>query len=64
MSKATGAPEGAFWQADFWDTQLRRHESYATKWNYVRNNPGRAGLSVRPEDWPYQGELNLLRWHD
>jgi putative transposase len=64
VSKATGAREGAFWQTDFWDTQLRRHESYDAKWDYVRNNPVRAKLANKPEDWPYQGELNLLRWHD
>jgi putative transposase len=63
-SKASGAAEGTFWQTDFWDTQLRGHESYAAKWEYVRNNPVRAGLTVKPEDWPYQGEMNLLRWHD
>jgi putative transposase len=53
----------ALWQQNFWDTQLRRHESYALKWEYVRQNPVRAGLATRPEDWPYQGELNELRWH-
>jgi len=55
---------GSFWQKNFWDTQLRGHESYAAKWEYVRNNPVRAGLAIKPEDWPYQGEMNLLRWHD
>jgi putative transposase len=58
------AAGGRFWQKNFWDTQLRRHESYAAKWNYVRNNPVRAGLVAQPEDWSYQGELNVLRWHD
>ncbi|HVT73444.1 MAG TPA: transposase [Lacunisphaera sp.] len=58
------AAEGTFWQSDFWDTQLRRHESYANKWEYVRHNPVRAGLALEPDDWPFQGELNHLRWHD
>jgi putative transposase len=64
VSKIAGAAEGTFWQPDFWDTQLRRHESYSTKWDYVRNNPVRASLAVKPEDWPYQGELHILRWHE
>jgi REP element-mobilizing transposase RayT len=64
VSKAAGAAEGTFWQTDFWDTQLRQHESYDTKWGYVANNPVRIGLVPRTEVWPYQGELNLLRWHD
>jgi REP element-mobilizing transposase RayT len=52
----------SIWQRDFWDTQLRRGESYDSKWEYVVNNPVRAGLVGRSEDWPYQGEVNLLRW--
>jgi hypothetical protein len=32
------------------------------KWSYVRENPVRAGLVARAEDWPYQGELNVLDW--
>jgi len=52
------------WQREFWDTQLRRGDSYSGKWSYVRQNPVRAGLVTKPEDWPYQGELNALPWHD
>jgi putative transposase len=50
------------WQKDFWDRQLRREESYADKWDYVRSNPVRHGFVKRTEDWPYQGEINTLRW--
>ncbi len=63
VSKTTGSAEGEFWQTDFWDTQLRQHDGYSAKWDYVRNNPVRAGLVTETDDWPYQGELNLLRWH-
>jgi len=52
------------WQREFWDRQLRRAESYDEKWQYVRNNPVRHGYVSRVEDWPYQGELNVLAWHD
>ncbi|MEM0965652.1 MAG: transposase [Verrucomicrobiota bacterium] len=51
---------GFSWQRDFWDTQMRNADSYTAKWNYVRENPVRAGLVAHPEDWPYQGELNRL----
>lgn len=61
--EALGAGAGTLWQRDFWDTQLRHRDDYALKWDYVRNNPVRAGLVTRSEDWPYQGELNVLRWH-
>jgi REP element-mobilizing transposase RayT len=52
------------WQRDFWDRQLRRSESYTEKWHYVVNNPVRHGYVRRAADWPYQGELNVLAWHD
>jgi len=54
--------EHPLWQRDFWDTQLRRHENYDAKWDYVIDNPVRAGLVRDPNEWPYQGELNLLPW--
>ena len=50
------------WQRHSWDTQLRRGENYDEKWEYVLQNPVRAGLVARTEDWRYQGELNILRW--
>ena len=52
------------WQRDCWDTQLRCGESYAAKWEYVRANPVRKGLVDNPDSWPFQGELNVLAWHD
>jgi len=52
------------WQRDCWDTQLRRGENYHEKWEYVRLNPVRANLCEFPDDWPYQGEMNVLQWHD
>lgn len=52
------------WQREYWDRQLRRGESYDQKWNYLVNNPVRHGLVARAEEWPYQGELNVLPWHD
>ena len=56
------APEQPIWQRDFWDTQLRRSENYDSKWQYVLDNPVRAGLARNADDWPFQGELNFLHW--
>jgi putative transposase len=56
--------EQPIWQKSFWDTQLRKGDSYADKWEYVRQNPVRAGLCGDPDEWPFQGELNTLSWHD
>jgi len=52
------------WQKSYWDTQLRHGESYRTKWLYVRQNPVRANLCEDPDTWPYQGEINVLRWRE
>jgi putative transposase len=46
-----------FWQPGFFDHLLRSDESYAQKWEYVRQNPVRAGLVKFAEDWPYRGEI-------
>ena len=48
------------WQPGFFDHVLRSDESYAKKWNYVRNNPVRAGLVKTADDWLYQGEVALI----
>ncbi len=50
------------WQPEFFDHVLRSSESYEGKWEYVRNNPIRAGLVGSSEEWKYQGELNRLRY--
>jgi REP element-mobilizing transposase RayT len=56
LKSALGMPAGA-WQRGFFDHLLRHDESYGEKWDYVRQNPMRAGLVRRAEDWPHQGEV-------
>jgi len=46
-----------FWRRGFFDHLIRNTESYAQKWDYVRENPIRAGLVSTTEDWPFQGEI-------
>ena len=48
------------WQEGFFDHLIRNNESLDEKWVYVRENPVRAGLVQRWEDWPYSGCLNML----
>ena len=48
---------GQIWEEGFFDHVLRSDESYSQKWNYVRENPVRAGLVKSAADWPYQGEI-------
>ena len=41
------------WQAGFFDHVLRSDESRREKWEYIRMNPVRAGLTADADDWPY-----------
>jgi len=58
---ATGIDK-PYWQPGFFDHLLRHGESYSEKWNYVLQNPVRAGLVKSPEEWPYQGEIVRLEF--
>ena len=48
------------WQPGFFDHLLRNDESYSQKWEYVRENPVRAGLVKLCDEWPYQGEFVVI----
>ena len=50
------------WQPGFFDHLLRHRESYSEKWNYVVQNPVRAGLVERAADWAFQGEVVSIRF--
>lgn len=51
---------GNVWQEEFFDHVLRSSESYSEKWNYVKENPVRAGFVVSATEWPWQGEIESL----
>jgi putative transposase len=55
-------PKGAAtdwrWQGGCFDRLLRSDESLSEKWEYLRQNPVRAGLVKHSEDWPYQFQFN------
>lgn len=46
------------WQEGCFDRLLRSDESVSEKWDYLRQNPVRAGLVKDPDDWPYQFVFN------
>jgi putative transposase len=56
--------EKPIWQRDFFDRQLRSGESYHQKWLYIWENPIKKDFVRKPEDWPFQGELNVIPWHE
>jgi len=47
------------WQPEFFDHVMRSQESQDAKWLYVFENPVRAGLMKRAEDWPFAGSLEF-----
>jgi REP element-mobilizing transposase RayT len=59
ISKTLGV-RGEFWQPTFFDHILRSDESYSEKWEYIYQNPVRAGLVKEADEWRYQGEVALI----
>jgi REP-associated tyrosine transposase len=51
------------WQKSFFDHVIRSGESCVAKWEYVRANPVRAGLTKNPEDWPFMGQIFPLEFN-
>ncbi|MCP5098236.1 MAG: hypothetical protein GY943_22025 [Chloroflexi bacterium] len=45
--------EGAFWQHESYDHVVRNRNEWERIVKYVLNNPVKAGLVERWEDWPY-----------
>jgi|APCry1669189000_1035189.scaffolds.fasta_scaffold15997_1 REP element-mobilizing transposase RayT len=45
--------EGAFWQSESYDRVVRDEEEFERVVQYVENNPVKAGLCRRPEDWEF-----------
>jgi putative transposase len=41
------------WQRNFFDHRLRHDESETEKFEYIRQNPVRAGLIEMEDDWPF-----------
>lgn len=46
------------WQPGCFDRLLRSDESLHDKWLYIEENPVRAGLVERFQDWPYRYAFN------
>ena len=59
---AKSLPDAGKVQAGGFHHRLRDGESYAQKWQYVRENPVRAKLVARSEDWPYFGRVHKIHF--
>ena len=61
LPRTASAATGPIWQREFFDHVLRSQESYDQKWNYVRDNPVRAGFVLKASEWSLPGEIDELR---
>ncbi len=52
---------GAFWQAEYFDRIVRDEDEFEEKWNYMLNNPVKAGLCKQPGEyvWTRKGENQI-----
>jgi putative transposase len=57
VAAAVSGGRGGLWQRGFFDHLIRNSESYSEKWDYVLENPVRAGLVSSADKWPFQGEI-------
>gem|GEM_PF-2377851 len=54
-------PKGeAFWQRESYDHLVRDEADFARIFEYILQNPVKAGLCAKPEDWPYLGVAEAL----
>jgi REP-associated tyrosine transposase len=57
------ARHGPVWQEESFDHVLRSNESFDQKLEYIRQNPVRRGLVIKPEDYPWLWtEKDLTVW--
>lgn len=47
------------WQREYWDRFIRNEAHFNNAVDYIHQNPVKAGLCQRAEDWPY-GSANVL----
>lgn len=41
------------WHREYWDRFIRNERHFGVVVDYIHNNPVKAGLVARPEDWPW-----------
>lgn len=44
---------GKFWQQESFDRYIRDRKHFVSVVRYIENNPVKARLCKRPEEWPY-----------
>jgi putative transposase len=54
---------GSVWQPSFTNHRIRDWEDYERHRDYIRMNPVRARLALRPDAYPYSSATGVLRMH-
>jgi REP element-mobilizing transposase RayT len=54
---------GSFWMTDYHDRYIRDERHLTAVRTYIRNNPVKAGLCVRPDDWRFGSAWRGRQWH-
>lgn len=57
LIRQPGQPLPHVWHPEFWDRYIRDATHLARAVAYIHNNPVKAGLVSRPEDWPWTSAL-------
>ena len=52
-ARSVGANVGPFWQARYYDRNVRDYEEFKVKLRYLHRNPVKRGLAAKPEDWKW-----------
>lgn len=50
---------GSVWQAESFDHLIRNNADWLDKFDYIHNNPMKAGLVSRPQDYPFSSLVTL-----
>jgi REP element-mobilizing transposase RayT len=51
--------KGEFWQDESFDHLVRNEEDWFDKFDYIHNNPVKAGLVERPQDYPFSSLVTM-----
>ena len=57
-----GIKENIFWKREYWDRYIRNEKHLENVINYIHNNPVKAGLCRKPEDWEWSSTFNMPSW--
>jgi putative transposase len=52
-ARKRAAGDEPFWQARYFDHNVRNHAGFVTQLRYIHRNPVKRGLCNAPEDWPW-----------